>query len=174
MKLSLLVYGYLFIRITINLVKAFLPFIKILVLSKFRKYYQMNLTRKERTMETSLSLLSTEQKVALVQKMKESQEWANFLTEVEKVIIRVLTDDKKQVWYLEMAEICIDIVAECSDELKLAIEDTKNVPEEWKNATWPERIKFILDVMIATGMLIVGIWIKPQEPAPSAWSAPSV
>ncbi len=104
----------------------------------------------------------SEQKLALVEALKETEDFVKLQTHIEEIVIRILTDDKKQSWYLELADILAACVAECSQEAVDAFQGCTNIPAEWKAASREDIAQFVLETLVAEGKLIIGLFIPKK------------
>ncbi len=93
------------------------------------------------------------------------QEWSDFVLEIEKAIIAVLTDDKKQSWYLEMVEIIVKLVDTAIPTLSKAIEDTKLIGAQWAEASTQAKVMFFINMAMQHGMTIANAFFKKDAPA---------
>lgn len=134
---------------------------KFLVPLALRIRFGQNESRQQRRKESNMFAL-TEQKAALVEALKETEDFIKLQTHIEEIVIRVLTDDKKQAWYLELSEILTAVVAECSQEAVDAFTGCTNIPAEWKAASKEDIAQFVLETLVAEGKLIIGLFIPKK------------
>ena len=113
----------------------------------------------------SMNSLTRSEKLEIVAKLKETQEWVNLTAHVEEIVIKHVTDKCGDVWYVEAAQIATEIVASCSQEVMDAFTGSTSIPAEWKLASPGDIVQFVLENLVLEGRIIAGIWIKPETPA---------
>ncbi len=91
------------------------------------------------------------------------QEWSDFVVEIEKAVITVLTDGNKQAWYGELIEIVMKLVDSAIPVLSKAISDSKLIGEQWAATSTQAKVMFFINLAVQHGMTIADAFFKKDS-----------